>query len=679
MFKANLRSQVRQTVLPKWKPLLPLFEAVMNSIQSIRDAKRSAGSGRVLIEIERDSDLFSSDTAYITSFTVTDNGIGLDDTNFDSFNTAYSDHKESMGGKGLGRFTWLKAFESAEIKSVFTPIGEGSFRRDFIFHNDYNPDTGNALPYDGSNGTSVRLRGFKDPYRQEFHASADQLAQRLVEHFLLVFLEPDCPTIVIHDQGLTYSANDVFEKDFKASASIHEFEIKGVPFQLHGFRLITPRLSYHKLIYAASQRSVVSDNLKDFVPNLGSRLPDGHGGTFVYLGIVQSPYLTQHVNTGRSDFDLADTEDADVSQVALFVQEIRRADIREEAIKLIQEDLYSVITGINEEKEERIRSYVHTDAPQYKVLMKYAGDFINKISPTASKIDIEVALHRELYQRESDMKREGSKIIKEAERVDDYEGYHARLVHFMNNYNELGAAALAQYVMHRKIILQFLDQAISMTPENNRFPLEEVVHQLVFPMRSTSDDIPSHEQNLWMIDERLAFHSFIASDKQLNGIADRFESDSSRRPDLFIFDETIVFSGTQPNEGPINSITTVEFKRPGRDDYTAIKNPVSQSIEIIKRIRTGKFMVKGRPVSTTSDNVPATAYAVCDITPTLRTVLEDMDAQPTPDNQGYYGFHGKYKIYWEVMDYNKLLRDAEKRNRVFFDKLNILGNHPTKG
>jgi hypothetical protein len=394
--------------------------------------------------------------------------------------------------------------------------------------------TTDTLPFEGSNGTSVRLKGFKDPYRLEFHASADQLAQRLVEHFLLVFLEPDCPAIVIQDQGLKCSANDVFEKDFKASASIHEFTIKDVPFQLHGFRLSTPRLSYHKLIYAASQRSVLSDNLKDFVPNLSSRLPDGHGGTFVYLGIIQSPYLTQHVNTGRSDFDLADTEDADVSQDALFAQEIRRADIREEAIKLIQEDLYSVITGINEEKEERIRSYVHTDAPQYKVLMKYAGDFINKISLTASKIDIEVALHRELYQRESDMKREGSKIIKETERVDDYEGYHARLVHFMNNYNELGAAALAQYVMHRKIILQFLDQAISMTPENNKFPLEEVVHQLVFPMRSTSDDIPSHEQNLWMIDERLAFHSFVASDKQLNGVPDRFESDSSRGPAVMI-------------------------------------------------------------------------------------------------------------------------------------------------
>lgn len=49
------------------------------------------------------------------------------------------------------------------------------------------------------------------------------------------------------------------------------------------------------------------------------------------------------------------------------------------------------------------------------------------------------------------------------------------------------------------------------------------------------------------------------------------------------------------------------------------------------------------------------------------------DAFVAPDNQGHYGFHRKYGIYYEVMDYNKLLRDAEKRNRIFFDKLNIIG------
>lgn len=114
MLRTNLRHQIRQTPLPKWKPIIPLFEAVMNSIQSIRDAKLPPNSGNIQIEIERDIDLLQGENQSIKAFTITDNGVGLNDLNFDSFNTAYSDYKEKIGGKGLGRFTWLKAFERVE-------------------------------------------------------------------------------------------------------------------------------------------------------------------------------------------------------------------------------------------------------------------------------------------------------------------------------------------------------------------------------------------------------------------------------------------------------------------------------------------------------------------------------------------------------------------------------------
>jgi hypothetical protein len=391
------------------------------------------------------------------------------------------------------------------------------------------------------------------------------------------------------------------------------------------------------------------------------------------LGILQSPYLTQHVNAVRTNFDLAGADDSEIDQAELFAEEINKQDVRDEALKFIQKDLAPTLTDINQEKEIRIRDYVHTDAPQYKVLMKYAGDFIDKISPSATKGEIEVALHKELYQRESDLKREGSSIIKEAEKIDDYEAYQSRLMQFMDNYNELGVAALAQHVMHRRIMLQFLEKAISIDSKTRRFPLEEVVHQLVFPMRTTSDDIPYHEQNLWMIDERLTYHSFVSSDNPLKSNQNRFTSESEKRPDLFIFDEALLFNDGAVDERPINSITIIEFKRPGRDDYNMQNNPLTQSFELIKRIREGRFLVNGRPVAVSNDQIPANAYAVCDLTASLRGVMDNMDAFATADRQGYYGFHRNNKVFFEVIDYGKLLRDAGKRNRIFFDKLNIVG------
>ena len=43
----------------------------------------------------------------------------------------------------------------------------------------------------------------------------------------------------------------------------------------------------------------------------------------------------------------------------------------------------------------------------------------------------------------------------------NYNEYKKRFAEFMEDYNEIGASALAQYVAHRRIILDFLERAIS--------------------------------------------------------------------------------------------------------------------------------------------------------------------------------------------------------------------------
>jgi hypothetical protein len=67
------------------------------------------------------------------------------------------------------------------------------------------------------------------------------------------------------------------------------------------------------------------------------------------------------------------------------------------------------------------------------------------------------------------------------------------------------------------------------------------------------------QRNLWLLDERLAFVSYISSDRTLHG--------GRRQPndkviDIAFYDECYV-AGGQGN----NSVVIVEFKRPGRDDY----------------------------------------------------------------------------------------------------------------
>jgi hypothetical protein len=134
-----------------------------------------------------------------------------------------------------------------------------------------------------------------------------------------------------------------------------------------------------------------------------------------------------------------------------------------------------------------------------------------------------------------------------------------------------------------------------------------------------------------MIDERLTYHTFLASDKQLRAL-EKFESESQKRPDLFIYDQKLIYG---EGDQPINSITILEFKRPERDDYTQDDNPVIQSLELVEEIRSGEFKnERGRKISVANDKIPVFVYIISDITPTLKRVLKTVDAILTPNNQG---------------------------------------------
>lgn len=666
--RTNLRNQARQTHLPHFKPLLPVFEAIMNSVQAIEDAGPTP-SHKIIVTITREPGRLDDKEPAIYSVAVTDTGVGFDDNHFASFNELYSEHRLEQGGKGIGRTLWLKTFDRAEINSTYRDTDGTMLERKFSFDAKYDSEAIPALSTATSTGTTVLLTGFQEPYKSACLWTPEQIGQRIIEHFLLVFLQPTCPQFELWDLGPPIKLNDLFAREFNRSATKHPFKIKGVDFSLHGFRLYTQRNTKHRLIYAAGRRGVVQDNLDDLIPNLsGAKLPADDGSMFYYLAIVQSPYLTQKVNPARTDFNLAH-DDAESTET-LFPEEVSRSEIRDACIQYVHKDLAGIIQSINDAKSDTIRKYVEAEAPEYKLLMKYLPEFIDEIPPSPTKAQIEAGLHREQHQREVKLRHESSRIIREAERVSNYDEYYARLTEFMTKYNELGISQLATYVGHRKIILEFLERAISKGPKDDKYPLENVVHQLIFPQRSNSDEVPYQEHNLWLIDERLTFHSLVTSDQPLASVS-HLRTESEKRPDLFIFDRRVVFS---EDEAPLKSIVLVEFKRPQRDDYTMDKNPFTQCLKMVNDIRDSAFLKPedGRPIPLQGKDIPAYCYIVCDITPTLKAVLKLFSAQRLPDGNGYFAYNSEARAYLEVIDYDKLLNDAKKRNRVFFQKLNIL-------
>ena len=123
---------------------------------------------------------------------------------------------------------------------------------------------------------------------------------------------------------------------------------------------------------------------------------------------------------------------------------------------------------------------------------------------------------------------------------------------------------LAEYVMRRKAVLHLFDHLREYEDlDKERAHREAALHSLICPMGTDSSKLEFDDHNLWMVDDRLAFFAYFASDKRLKTYVD---SPSIERPDItFFYDTCFAWRG----EGEAsNTIVLVEFKRPNRDDYT---------------------------------------------------------------------------------------------------------------
>lgn len=232
--------------------------------------------------------------------------------------------------------------------------------------------------------------------------------------------------------------------------------------------------------------------------------------------------------------------------------------------------------------------------------------------------------------------------------------------------NDLGKSNLAQYIMHRKVILELFESGLELD-KDKKYSKEEYIHNIIFPIKSTSDDMTFEDHNLWLIDEKLAYHSYLASDKELRSM-EVLDSESRDRPDLFLINNPITVVN---DEKPYNSIVIFELKRSERNAYRDLDNPITQLIRYVKQIQKGLAKDKNGRTIKISSNTPFYLYVLCDITPKIEEFAEVSQLILTPDEMGYFRNLkiGMTSAYIEIISFDKLLYDAKQRNRILFDKL----------
>jgi nitrogen fixation/metabolism regulation signal transduction histidine kinase len=108
MSKINILGIVKN-IKSKTNVYTPIIEAVVNSIEAINGKP----NGKIDIIVYREKVLeFDTTKPSIKSIEIIDNGIGFSQKNRDSFDTYLSDAKIEFGGKGFGRFMYLKSLPS---------------------------------------------------------------------------------------------------------------------------------------------------------------------------------------------------------------------------------------------------------------------------------------------------------------------------------------------------------------------------------------------------------------------------------------------------------------------------------------------------------------------------------------------------------------------------------------
>jgi hypothetical protein len=223
---------------------------------------------------------------------------------------------------------------------------------------------------------------------------------------------------------------------------------------------------------------------------------------------------------------------------------------------------------------------------------------------------------------------------------------------------------LIHYIALRLNILELFSR--SLQTNEGKYSSEGIVHDIIFPRRSDSERVAFEEHNLWIIDERLNFTRYLSSDIPLD------EASNPDRPDLVAYDQRVVFRGD--NEAS-NAVTIFEFKKPGREDFanpSSKDDPVAQIVRYVNSIRGGEHTTpEGRPIQV-GPNTPFYGYVVCDVSQKVATWLENVhDFKQMPDRQGWFIWKSNINLYMEVLTWDKILKDANMRNRIFFNKLGI--------
>lgn len=680
-----------------------LYEAFMNSWEAIIEkfTHEHVDMGCITIKLFLTETLLSSQNNIykFEKFSVEDNGIGLNEANYNRLITL-RDESKMMANKGTGRIQFIHFFDETKIQSTYEQKAK-SFRdievtlskKDAFLKNnsivriDKNEDSSIA-----ESNTKVSFLNPLDDKDKEYYdyLNAEDIRKDLLQHFLALFCEnksklPNITIQIIHGnqvhENVSISNNDIRQPEKEEQLDIAYSKLdeknkiikseKTESFQLKSFKLPSNELksnAVYMVSKGATGKAIDLYNLKKDDEINGNR----------YMFLLSGKYLDESDRDERGNIELIESSEfRKQNESNLFPEEvILIEDIKDETNSKIN-SLYEELEAKNQEKNKNIDSL--------KKMFLLNSKTVNSIRKKIKNTDSDEKILKTIYEADSEIEAEKDNRIKEQLKElqsltpDKTENYQTELQKKVDELVTLipmqNRTALSKYVARRKLVLDLFDQILKKELEAIKNKKKEridekLLHNLIFQQSSESNS--PEDSDLWLINEEFIYFKGFSEekledlvyngkkifDKEFNEEDKRYlnslgEKRLTKRPDVLLF----------PEEG---KAIIIEFKAP--------------EVNVSEHLSQIDFYASILRNYTIDDLSVTSFYGYL-----IGESIEDRDVRGRVSRFEYspyfkYWFRPSEKVidfnnkadgflYTEIIKYSTLLERAKLRNQIFIDKL----------
>ncbi len=504
----------------------PLFEAFTNSLEAIDMRKRQGDIFLPYIHL----DFYFNHTTEnendgLTRLSITDNGIGFDNENFNRLKV-FKDDSKGDGNKGSGRIQFIQFFTTATYESVYRQDGTYKLRRfvlskaeSFLRQNSIlRLDEERELDNNSDLKTTLLLDDLRTKSDVKFFNGLEiqDIKENLLNHYILYFCvnRTHLPEIVIN----YYHGTNVISTRRISTGDIpevsHEDETINIPLSRISSDMkrvetstekIEVNIKSFRLPYGQLKKNSVKITCKgEVVDSVKVKLDclplDMQIGTSVFLFLLSSKYFDERIGDSRDTLEILNRTEFKkrAKQHGRIEPQIIMDDLQAK-VSVKAEEMYPEISEQKEIHAEQLAMLKQTYMLSEEALAETdVNDSVEDILKKAYIYDAKLIAERDAAYHS---------MLKQLNLLDtsnpSYRTDLERLVTEMTKTIPLqDKESLSRYVTHRKLVLDLMVKILRRETncqniEDTRNVDEKLLHNLLFTQHS--DDV--YNSDLWMLNE----------------------------------------------------------------------------------------------------------------------------------------------------------------------------------